>query len=369
MKIVVDATPLLLRSAGVKSYLYHWILTMRRQAGDQAIRTFPPMPQIGALDHEHSVTATSKTVGGIGMLHASNYLRLPVLDFIAHGADFFHASNQVRRPPKGPALTATLHDLTCWTMPEFHTAANVRADQNFAEAILKKARGVIAVSESTRQDAIKHLRLPEDRVVTIHSGVSDAFFEVTAEESKSAAARLGLTKPYVLVVGTIEPRKNVDRLLDAWKSYPSSLKQEFDLVLAGPAGWSAAQTIARLERAGAGVKWLGYVNEADLPGLTAGATVAAYVSMYEGFGFPVAQALAAGVPVMTSNVSSLPEVGGDGAEYIDPRSTAEIGACLRGLLESPSRRAKLALAAKSRGGLFRWERCASESLEFFKGLM
>jgi alpha-1,3-rhamnosyl/mannosyltransferase len=124
--------------------------------------------------------------------------------------------------------------------------------------------------------------------------------------------------------------------------------------------------LARLQSDLPGVRYLGYVPEEDLPGLTAGATVFVYPSLYEGFGLPLGQAMAAGVPVVTSNVSSMPEVAGDAGLLVDPHSPAELAAAMEKLLDSPGRRATLARNGLARARLFTWENCAVQSLEFFR---
>jgi len=171
-------------------------------------------------------------------------------------------------------------------------------------------------------------------------------------------------RPYVLFVGTIEPRKNVDTLLDAWQS--TRLRDDFDLFIAGPVGWSAEKTVARLRAGVPGVRYLGYVSEDELPGLTAGAAAFVYPSLYEGFGFPVAQAMAAGVPVITSNTSCLPEIAGEGAVLVDPRSPDEIAAAMKKTLTSPTLRDQLGRAGAARAQHYRWDECAQKSLEFFR---
>jgi glycosyltransferase involved in cell wall biosynthesis len=133
-------------------------------------------------------------------------------------------------------------------------------------------------------------------------------------------------------------------------------------VIAGPIGWASAATRARLQE----FRHLGYLPEADIAPLTAAATVFAYPSLYEGFGFPVVQAMAAGAPVVTSNVSSLPEVTGDAAVLVDPRSSSELRDALCRLLLSPELRADLAARGRARAEAFRWEKCAAESLRFFE---
>ena len=361
MRVVIDATPLLIRSAGVKTYLYHWIRELRRLAGEVEIRTFPRMGDLGPLTHERPVTGFWRACTGLGSLALANYAQAPLAAWAARGADIFHTTHLLRRPPRSVRLTATIHDMTCWLMPEMHPAANLRAERNFAE-ILKRADAVIAVSESTRRDAVRVLGLDPEKVEAIHSGISQAFFDVPTAAIERVKQRYGLIRPFLLFVGTIEPRKNIDTLLDAYSSLAAALREEFELVLAGPTGWARPKTLARLQE----TRYLGYIPEDDLAPLTAAATVFVYPSLYEGFGFPVAQALAAGVPVVTSDVSSLPEVAGDAALLVDPRSTANLREALARLLLSPDLRKELAARGRVRARQLTWERCAARSLEFFE---
>ena len=357
MRILIDATPLLLPSVGIKTYLYHWIQNLSQQARNEQIATFPRLDKLTALNHQHSILTPGQTFTKLAMLHLAN--RAPLLaPWITGGADVFHVSNQIRNAPKKSRLSATVYDLTCRLMPEVHTAANIRADESLAKNIFEKADGLIAISENTRADAIRLLGLNPDRVHVIYPGVPEVYF---GAQSKP------VERPYVLYVGTIEPRKNVDTLLDAWQGF--RLRGDFDLVIAGSPGWGSRKTMARLASRPPGVIYPGYVPEDELPGLTAGATAFVYPSLYEGFGFPVAQAMAAGVPVITSNTSSLPEVAGPGALLVDPRSPAEIQTALDQLLMSPSLRDRLRIAGAARAQQqYRWDECARQSLEFFRRL-
>ncbi|MGA2327091.1 MAG: glycosyltransferase family 1 protein [Bryobacteraceae bacterium] len=364
MRLSIDATPLLLRSAGVKNYLYHWISHLRALAGSDSIATFPFSTSFGALDHERSVAGLGAKATGLAVLHFLNSSRLPW----SARADVFHASNLLRNPPRGALLTATIHDMTCWLTPELHTASNVKATKWFGERIMTRADGLIAVSESSRQDAIRILRLPPQKVVVIHHGVPDSYFGVPSEAVNAARGKYGLARSYALFVGTIEPRKNLGGLLDAWAGLSGSLRQEFELVVAGPAGWGDRATLHRLRSGPPRVRYLGYVAEADLPGLTAGATAFLYPSLYEGFGFPVAQAMAAGVPVLTSNLSSLPEIASGAALLVDPRSVGEIRSGLERLLLSPALREDLGRIGSAQAQRYRWQVCAGKSLDFFRRL-
>jgi glycosyltransferase involved in cell wall biosynthesis len=351
MIVTIDATSALLRSAGVKSYTYYWVRELRRLAKADEIRAFPYLNDFGRLDHEASTLSKWQTMPRLALLYAARGSR--VLDWTLGRSDVFHASNQMRRAPRGVKLTATIHDLTCWLLPQFHTEGNLQADRNFAEQILKRADGLIAVSENTRRDAIRLLGIAPERIQTIYSGVADEYFD---------AQPVRRSKPYVLYVGTIEPRKNLDTLLDAWRQLDGELRAGFELIIAGPQGWGSENTFARICSE---ATYLGYVPEADLPGLVAGASVFVYPSLYEGFGFPVVQAMAAGVAVLTSNTSCLPEVAGDGALLVDPQSAAEIAGGLARLLGSESLRAEIGGRGRARARQFRWDRCARESLEFF----
>ncbi len=358
MRVTIDATSALIRSAGVKNYVYYWFNALcsaaRAEGRGDEFRAFPFLGSLGDLDHENSHWNSHQTTLRMVLVQAVNLFGAPVLDWAIRGSDIFHGSNQARCAPRKARLTSTLHDLTVWLMPELHTPANVQADQLYAERVLRKADGLIAVSENTRQDAIRLLGLKPEKITTIHSGVAPAYFD---------AAPVRRAKPYVLFAGTVEPRKNLNGLLDAWSLLKPELRAEFDLVIAGPRGWESAPTVARID---AEATRLGYVPERDMPGLFAGATVFAYPSFYEGFGFPVAQAMAARVPIVTSNTSSLPEVARDGALLVDPKSPDEIAAAIMRLLESESERKKLAGYGRASAERFRWEKCAAASISFFR---
>jgi alpha-1,3-rhamnosyl/mannosyltransferase len=368
MHLHIDSIPLLVRSAGVKNYLFHWIVNLRQLLGDERVQMFPFLDQLPGLDHEGSAVDGPGTLARQGLLFALNLWPNHALDLMTPAADIFHAT-KLLYPPRRSCLTATLHDMTCWLLPEFHQPANVAAEKRFAECIWKRASGLVAVSESTRRNAVQVLGLNPETIQVIYPGVAGAYFEAASEAAASARSRYGLHKPYALYVGTVEPRKNLDRLLDAWQTLPATIREQYDLVMAGPEGWQSVQTMARLRLATAGIRYMGYVPEPDLPGITAGATVFVYPSLYEGFGFPVAQAMAAGVPVITSHVSSLPEVTGGAAVLIDPQSPAELRDALDRLLTSPAARMHMAAAGRIRAQHFRWDECARKSVDFFERIV
>jgi glycosyltransferase involved in cell wall biosynthesis len=364
LRVAIDATPLLLRSAGVKNYIYYWLVHLRREAGpNDAILTFPFPGTFRELDHERSMAGLAATVAGLSFLHGLNASRLP---WKARRLDVFHASHHCRVPPRGANLTTTLHDMTCWLMPELHAPRNVAASRWFGENIMKRADGIIAVSRHSRGDAVKILGLDPERIEVIYPGVAEAYFQVTAADVHAVREKYKLERPYVLFVGTVEPRKNILGLLEAYGQLSKTTRQEYELVVAGPVGWADRATVVRVRAPAEGVRYLGYVAEQDLPGLTAGAALMAYPSFYEGFGFPVAQAMAAGTAVLTSNVSSLPEIAGGAAMLVDPNSPAELRDGLERLLTSPSLRERLGGEGRVRARGFRWETAARASLAWFR---
>ncbi len=366
VSLVLDASPLLLRSAGVKNYIYYWARSLAEHAGSNRLSLFPFLRLPESLAHEASAMGRAATLERLGLLFAAKVSPFPILNWLTPTPGIFHASTLVARPPNKSRLTSTIYDMTCWLMPEVHTAAMVKASDRIATRLFRPAAGLIAISESTRADAVRLLGLRPEKIEVIYPGIAPAFFAAGKEASQAAVRRYGLVKPYALYVGSIEPRKNLGMLLDAWLDLARDIRAQFDLVVAGSWGWGDRSVYHRLQSGIPGVRYLGYVPESDLPDLTAASTIFAYVSLYEGFGLPVGQAMAAGVPVLTSNISSLPEVVGDAGLVSDPRSRGEIRAALERLLLTPSLRAQLSETGRMRARQFTWAECARKSWKFFE---
>jgi glycosyltransferase involved in cell wall biosynthesis len=174
---------------------------------------------------------------------------------------------------------------------------------------------------------------------------------------------------FVLAVGTLEPRKNLPRLVEAYASLPSALREAHPLVVVGARGWRTAATLESLRSLGEQCRMLDHVSDEELAELYRRCAVFCYPSLGEGFGLPVLEAMAAGAPVVTSNVSSLPEVGGDAVEYVDPRSAQSIATGLARLLESPERRAELASRGRARAAGFSWDATTSAVVELLQAAM
>ena len=361
--VAIDCAPLLVRSAGVKTYLYHWLQALRTRS-PQSIRTFLAPQKLDKLDHDGGPRMHPAK---IALLLSLNRLPSFFCDMAIPRCDVFHMSNLLRVPPGRPKLSATLHDLSPWILPECHTPVMVAADKIFADRVVKRAAGIIAVSENTKRDAVRILGLAPEKIRVIHLGVPPQYFSVSSAAIERVTASYKLRLPYFLFVGTIEPRKNVDTLLNAWEALPASFREEHDLVVIGMPGWRSDATVNRLREAhrDGGIRYLGYVPEADLPALTAGAHAFIYPSLYEGFGIPVAQAMAAGCPVITSNVSSLPEITAGAALLIDPLSLNEMTAAISRMAGDADLRARLRNAGVAQASKLTWDAAAAASLAFF----
>jgi alpha-1,3-rhamnosyl/mannosyltransferase len=364
MKIAIDATALLLPSAGVKNYVHYWLSSLEEAAaeGRDRVVTYPrnirrpPIP-----DHESSSPCAAWK---LRLVQFHNIRRNPLIGLSVFGADVFHASQHVANLPMGMKITATIFDMSCWICPQYHTAKNVAATRRYGEKILKACNGLIAISAHARRDAMEILKIPAERIRVIHPGVAEPFFAAAAEDARRVDAKYELHSPYLLFVGCIEPRKNVPNLIRAYRRLPESVRRDAELVVAGPFGWAGEEVRGML--GGEGVRYLGYVPEGDLPGLYGGAAALAYPSYYEGFGLPAAQAMAAGVPVIASNRSCLPEVVGEAGLLVDPASVEELSDAMERVLTRPELARELAAAGRARAARFHWKRCAEESLEFFR---
>lgn len=229
---------------------------------------------------------------------------------------------------------------------------------------VRRAAGFVCPSVATR-DTLERL-YPETRgrTAVIPLGVTAEFLNA---EGSGVARRHGVERPFVLAVATLEPRKNLARLVEAFASVPAA-REGFDLVLAGARGWSSSDLDAVVGRHRDVVRPIGFVSDSELPALYAEATAFAFPSLEEGFGLPVLEAMAAGTAVLTSNRSSLPEVAGDAALLVDPSDTGAIAEGLEGLLGDAALREDLARRGRERAAAFTWERTARATLDYLRSV-
>lgn len=289
-------------------------------------------------------------------------LESPPLERFTGPIDIAHGAFHLLPPSRRARRLVTVFDLTGLTRPETHTGASNRVHLRLLRHATKNADGIIAISQSCKRDLVEFFGVPEDRIDVVYGGVYLDEFEGPLDEEtwRAVMRRLGIVRDYFIHLGTLEPRKNIPRLLRAYARLKDRLDEPPQLVLAGKPGWKYEdifESIAgmKLER---DVVHTGYLDRRDAVLLLKGAFACVYPSLYEGFGLPVLEAMAAGTPVLTSNVSSLPEVAGDAGLLVDPEDEEQIEAGLAALVEDREGALERAHAGKDRARLFTWEKSA-----------
>jgi glycosyltransferase involved in cell wall biosynthesis len=265
-----------------------------------------------------------------------------------------------------PRTVVTIHDLGYLFYPEAHRRFSRWYLQFSTRWSARQARRIIAVSAATARDIVKHTGVKADKIRVVHHGYDARFKHITDEaQIKAAKQRIGLlpSERYVLYVGTIQPRKNLVRLVEAWAKLGEDVAG-YKLVLGGKPGWLYADIYARIRVLGLEgyVSLPGYIEDDDLPALYSGASLFAFVSLYEGFGLPALEALACGTPTLVSNTTSLPEIVGDAAILCDPEDVDSIANALHQGLTDERLRQRLQVAGPEQAARFSWQRCAEETL-------
>jgi glycosyltransferase involved in cell wall biosynthesis len=269
------------------------------------------------------------------------------------------------RLARNTRLVVTIHDLGYLHVPEAHTRAQrlqLRITTAWSTHI---AAAVIAISQATKADLVRLAGIPAEKITVVHHGVSPRFAQSQPTDIRRNGpllAHLG-QNPYFLYVGTIQPRKNLVRLIEAF-ALATQADPRWHLVLVGKQGWLSGPIMQRINELGLTQRVIitGYLPDAEIPALLAGATAFVFPSLYEGFGMPVLEAMAAGIPVLTSNSSALPEVAGDAAILVDPLDTQAIAAGIQRLAHDADLRALLRERGLARAALFTWDRCADQTL-------
>jgi glycosyltransferase involved in cell wall biosynthesis len=267
------------------------------------------------------------------------------------------------------ALVVTIYDVSFLLQPQFHTEANrLHCLQGTLNAVLYADR-IIAISQQTKTDLMNYFSIPAERIRVIHPAHRRIYYpEHDVDVIRGALGRLGVLRNFILCVGSLEPRKNLKTLLQAYATYVRHHAGAEWLVVAGGGGWLSgdlAQIAAELGIAER-VKFLGYVQEADLRVLYSAAKLFVYPSIYEGFGLPPLEAMACGAPVITSNTSALPEVVGDAALLIDPHNRGELCQAMQRVLGDDDLRMRMRRQSLARAKLFSWEQAAEETLAVYE---
>ena len=298
-----------------------------------------------------------------------NRFRFPNIEKFIGQVDVFHSSDwtQPKLKSKSTKKVTTVHDLVAYLFPSSVHQKIISTQKRRLNLVKKEIDAIIVDSATTKEDVIKFLEINRQKISVIPLAASGIFKPQEDTKINDVIAKYKIKKPYILSVGTQEPRKNIQKLLDVFGQIVSANPQ-FHLVLTGKYGWgpdlpAAKQGFHSPEK----VIWTGYVPQEDLPVLYAGSRVFVYPSLYEGFGLPVLEAMACGTPVITSNNSSMAEIAKDAAILVDPRSEGQLTKAIELVLSlSLENYQKMVRASLDRARQYSWTKTAKETLKVYE---
>jgi O-antigen biosynthesis alpha-1,3-rhamnosyltransferase len=282
--------------------------------------------------------------------------------------DVYHEPNYLALDFDGP-LVLTVHDLSWIRFPETHPQARVDAMERYFEPCLRRAAVLLTDSEFVKREIIEVFGVDPGKIRPVALGLDGTFVPMDASQTRAVLERHGVVHGrYFLCTGTLEPRKNVQATVAAYAALPEAVRSRYPLVLAGMKGWRTTALERTLEPliASGHAKVLGYLERSELAAVTAGALAMVYPSIYEGFGLPPLEAMGCGVPAITSNVSSLPEVVGDTGITVHPHDIDALSHAMAVLAGDDALRATLSAKALARAAEFTWERCAAETADAYR---
>lgn len=279
---------------------------------------------------------------------------------------FFSPGHYAPRFSPVPRVISIM-DLAFFHFPEYFTKKDLTQLHNWTRYSVKAAKKIITISEATKNDIIKLYSVPRGKIEVIYPGIKHTFSTTKSMTKTEIQEKYNISDHYVLFVGTLQPRKNIEKLIEAFALAKKSLNdtsKDLQLVIVGKKGWQFESILSAPERFNVeeSVKFLDFVPDADLSALYKDAQLFAFPSLYEGFGLPVLEAMRYGCPVLTSNISSLPEAGGDAAYYIDPGDAKDIAQGIEKLITNPKLRSEMIEKGKKQISKFSWEKAAKETL-------
>lgn len=393
MRVIINQEATLTPKTGVGHYAAQLLHSLRKQAGSDRIVGYTRSPWLGTCrsvlarlrprpKNGHAAQGAGPAAPKSGLTQLKGWvkqcLRRPARVILAHleqgpffgkKYDLYHEPNYIPFPSDCPTLT-TLHDLSVLLYPNWHPAARVAAYEQHFSRTLSQSIGFVTGSDFTRRQVIRVLGVAPERVTRVYYGVRPGLEPMPARVVARALRNLDLPPQYLLFVGTIEPRKNVLRLLQAYCALPANLRERWPLLLAGTWGWDF-QTVAAYYHSEArhrGVRHLGYVKDRDLPLLYNGARALVYPSLYEGFGLPPLEMMACGGAVLASTAEALLETVGPRAHLTHPEDTDGWRTALVRVLTDDDWWLSLRQGATDFARPFTWERCAAETLALYRSL-
>ena len=288
-------------------------------------------------------------------------------DRLLPDAQLYHATEHLLMPLHSAPSVLTVHDLIYRLFPQHHKKLNYWFLNAAMPLFARRASAIIAISEATKRDLVNCYGLPESKITVIYEAAAPHFHPCTAEQIAHVRQKYHLPERFVLHVGTIEPRKNLSRVLGALEQLRAE-GHDLALVIVGSKGWLYDHFFRQLESSPVreAVVLPGYVADEDLPVVYGAAALAIMASVYEGFGLPILEAMACGVPVVSSHSSSLPELGGEAARYFDPYSVESMTEAIRQVLEDRDLGEAMRRAGFAQAARFSWARAAEETMALYK---
>ncbi len=368
MRIAFDASCLRAPQTGVGFYAEHLLRHLAARPDEcELILISNRTPETSA-----PLPATVRVAEGRRFRFRSVWLQTHVPRLLRETQpDLAHFTNAAAPLRKRFPTVATIHDMSLTLFPQFHPARR-RLTRPLVYRTALTANRIIAVSQSARRDISRLTGVSESKIDVVYEAAAPEFRRVEDATARAAIRRkYGLDFPFVLFVGTLEPRKNLPALVAAFSRLKTQGDHDHRLVLAGSPGWGRRQLRRQVRKLAAKdhVLEIGYVPYADLPGLYSLAEAFVFPSLHEGFGLPILEAMSCGTPVVASNVSSMEEIAGGAVESVDPLDPDSIRAGLKRVLESPQRRAELSHLGIRRSREFSWERAAAETLDVYRSAL
>ena len=377
MKIGFDVDSLTIKSGGIGRYAVNLI--------NQILKIFPQDPQneVFIFSHcsfDYDLIAKYPHLKFVDKYtHVkSNVLRkgalLPV-SIRSLKLDVFHGLDHIGIPflykHKACRYVVTIHDLITRVYPDKFTLRHRLIQNRLLPLVLNKADKIIANSLSTRNDIIKFYPRHAGKIEVIYEGVEPKFAPGRPADIKPVLGKYGIDFKYLLFLGTIEPRKNITGVIEAFTRLKQRGYAELKLVITGRKGWHYKGILKKLDNSAfvQDIVFTDFIDDDDLAAVYSGAEILLYPSLYEGFGLPVIEAMACGLPVITSNVSSLPEVAGDAAVLINPAEVEEMVSAIEKLMKNPGLKAELREKGLEQAGRFSWEQAAEKTLKLFENII
>ncbi len=376
-RIGIDITSALTQGGGIGRYTRELVRALVALESDNQYQLFSaritkPYPLPDPLPQQSNVTYKAAPLSERWLYRLWYRARLPLpVQWVTGKLDLFHSPDFVLPPVNGSIPTLlTVHDLSFVHYPEVYPVPLVAYLNEVVPWSVGRATHILADSVATKTDLVSVWGVQDEKVTVLYSGVSDRFKPVNdGQATAMVGEKYGIgERPYVLAVGTVQPRKNYQMLIRAFKGVAEQFPHK--LVFAGGKGWMEEEMTAEVQRQGLEdrVIFTGFVDDDDLPALYSGASLLAFPSLYEGFGLPILEAMACGLPALISNASCLPEVGGDVAVQISPGDEPAWTQSMIALLGDPARLEEMKIAGFKQARRFTWEMAAKQLVELYKRL-